>query len=224
MRLLSTDPDFFGIDKYCNICGYRFSKFSLFGLKAREGMCPVCKSLERHRHLFAHLFALSPFLAKKKVLHFAPESVFKEFFLQSQAEYYDADIVPGRATYQIDITDISFDDNSFDYVICCHVLEHIEDDRKAMRELYRVLKYTGTAYLCVPLFKEFLEDLSITDPKERERVFGQNDHVRLYNLEVFLQRLNEAGFDTSLISTPSSFPMFSSAAKFGDIIVLARKI
>ncbi len=148
----------------------------------------------------------------------------KALFLQSQAEYYDADIVPGKATYQADITDIPFDDDWFDYVVCFHVLEHIPDDLKAMRELHRVLKPHGTAYLCVPLREEFREDPSVTAPEERARLFGQDDHVRFYNREVFLQRLKKAGFDTSLVSDPSSFPALYNAAKLSDLIVLARKI
>lgn len=223
--LLATRPDSFGIDRYCNICGYRFARFSQTGVTTlREGKCPVCGSNERQRHLFVHVAALYPFLKNKRILHFAPEPMFKTLFRQSQAEYYDADIMPGRATYQADITDIPFDDAFFDYVVCFHVLEHIPDDHKAMRELHRVLKPHGAAYLCVPLRKEFREDPSVTGPGERERLFGQDDHVRFYNREVFLQRLEEAGFDTSLVSAPSSFPELYSAAKFSDLIVLARKI
>lgn len=224
-NLLTVSPDFFGTDRYCNICGYRFSRFSQVGvITLREGKCPVCGSVERQRHMFIHLAALYPFLSGKKVLHFAPEPMIKSLFLQSQAEYYDADIVPERASYQVDITDIPFENDFFDYIICSHVLEHIPDDGKAMRELHRILNPHGVAYLCVPLIEEFREDLSVTDPKERERLYGQNDHVRFYNREVFLQRLNEAGFDTSLISDPSSLPELYSAAKIGDTIILARKL
>ena len=223
--LLTTRPDTFGIDRYCNICGYRFAKFSQTGVTMlREGKCPVCGSNERQRHLFIHLAALYPFLRNKRCLHFAPESMFKSLFRQAQAEYYDADIAPGRATYQVDITDIPFDDAFFDHVVCFHVLEHVLDDRKAMRELYRVLKPHGIAYLCVPLREEFREDPSVTDPEEKKRLFGQDDHVRFYNREVFLQRLKEAGFDTSLISEPLNLPTLYSAAKISDLIVLARKI
>lgn len=224
-NLLIHKPELFGIDRYCNICGYRFSKFFQTGvLSLREGRCPVCGSNERQRHLFVHLAALFPFLKNKKILHFAPEPMLKTLFLQSQAEYYDADIVPGKAAYQADITDIPFGDAYFDYVICFHVLEHIPDDLKAMRELHRVLKTNGIAYLCVPLSLNLREDPSVTDPKERERLFGQDDHVRFYNREVFLQRLKKAGFDTSLVSDPSSFPALYNAAKLSDLIVLARKI
>lgn len=94
-NLLASNPKLFGIDRYCNICGYRFSKFAQTGvLSLREGKCPVCRSNERQRHLFVHLAALFPFLKNKKILHFAPEPTLKALFLQSQAEYYDADIVP----------------------------------------------------------------------------------------------------------------------------------
>ncbi|WP_411330852.1 class I SAM-dependent methyltransferase [Desulfovibrio desulfuricans] len=222
---MARKPEFFGISRYCNICGYRFAKFSLFNnLSPREAQCPICGSLERHRHLFIHIASIYPFLQGKSILHFAPEQILKEIFLSSQAEYYDADIDPEKATYQIDITKILFNDNKFDYVFCTHVLEHIVDDLQAMKELYRVLKFGGTAYLCVPFRKDFAEDISITDPKGRERFFGQHDHVRYYNLDVFCDRLKSVGFNTEKISTPAMFPSGLKDARLGDTFVLARKL
>ena len=224
LGVLMKNPEFFGIYRYCNICGFRFSKFALFNkLRPREAMCPVCGSLERHRHLYVHLLSIYPFLKNKKILHFAPEQIIKDIFLNSNAEYFDADLNPQRARYTVDITDIPFDDNSFDYIICIHVLEHIVDDIKAMSELYRVLKKGGTAFLAVPVFKELIEDYTITTPKEREEKFGQDDHVRGYSFDVFLERLNAVGFDTEFVSDPSLFPQNMQAAKLGNKIVCARK-
>lgn len=119
---------------------------------------------------------------------------------------------------------IKFEKNKFDYIFCIHVLEHIPDDIKAMQELYRVLKHGGTAYLCVPLRKGFAEDISVTDPAERTLLFGQNDHVRYYNLETFCNRLISVGFNTDVISNPEYFPAGLKDAKLGDTFVLARKL
>ena len=222
-QALDADADKLGTERYCNICGYRFSRFNFCNnRKPREVECPVCKSRERHRHLYIHICALFPFLKGKKVLHFAPEQILKKIFLESDAEYYDADIDPEKASHQIDITNIKFDDNTFEYIFCFHVLEHIPDDVKAMRELYRVLKPGGTAYLAVPLAANFLEDLSVTDPQERLRLYRQEDHVRLYNIETFTERLKKVNFTIEL-SRPEKFPGALKSAKLTNIIVLARK-
>lgn len=181
-------PEIFGFNRYCNICGFRFSKFDLFNkIRPREAQCPVCKSLERHRHLYVHLLHIYPFLSGKKVLHFAPESIIKRILCESAAEYYDCDLDPKKATHTVDITNITFENNFFDYIVCIHVLEHIPDDVVAMKELYRVLKPGGIAFLGVPLCKELREDLNITSKEEREKLYGQWDHVRYYSFEVFLK-------------------------------------
>lgn len=223
VQALSSAPDRLGTVRYCNICGYRFSKFKLCNhLKPREAECPICKSRERHRHLYIYICSLFPFLKGKKILHFAPEDIIKKILLQSEAEYYDADINPEKVKYKIDITNIEFNDNKFDYIFCFHVLEHIPEDIKAIKELYRVLKPGGTAYLAVPLGSKFLEDLSITDPQERIRLYLQEDHVRLYNIETLTKRLEDVGF-TVVLSRPNKFPRELDSAMLSDIIFIARK-
>lgn len=223
------NPDFFGIDRYCNICGYRFSKFEKIGWSThtpkREARCPLCGSLERHRHLYIHILSLYPFLKNKNILHFAPEPILKNLFIESGANYFDADLNSDLAKYKIDITNIDFNDNFFDYIFCIHVLEHIQDDNKAMSELFRVLKPGGIAYLCVPLCDSFKEDLSITDENERDLIYGDKDHVRFYDLVTFTNRLAKAGFNTDLISSATNFPAYLvKDALLGDgIFVLARK-
>jgi SAM-dependent methyltransferase len=113
----------------------------------------------------------------------------------------------------MDITDIHYPDNSFDVIYCSHVLEHVTDDRKAMRELARVLKPGGWALIAVPFFfapgktvfrDRTFEDPKVTTPAEREGVYGQNDHVRAYGLD-FPDRLRESGFDVTVVTFPSSF-------------------
>ena len=220
--VVTKNNEYFGISRYCNICGYRFSKFGNFGIFPREAQCPVCGSLERHRHLFIYISSILYNIEGKKILHFTPEPILKDIFNECSAEYYDADIDKQNATYQQDITNISFEENYFDYVFCIHVLEHINDDIKAMKELYRVLKPGGTAFLCVPLFNKLIEDPSITDPEERTHVFGQRDHVRKYDMITFQNRLKSVNFSIN-ISDPSKFPKRFNDLKLGDRIFIAKK-
>lgn len=216
-------PELFGINRFCNICGFRFAKFKTFGIIPREAYCPVCGSLERHRHLYIHLLPLLPFLEGKRVLHFAPEEIIKDLFAGSKAEYFDADLQKGRASYQVDITNIGFEDMFFDYCVAIHVLEHIVEDLKALAELYRVLKPGGTAFLSVPTQKEAFEDYTILSTEDRHKFFGQRDHVRIYSQSLFEERIAAAGF-TIECSKPSHFPAkIRETCKLGDTIVIAKK-
>ena len=109
--------------------------------------------------------------------------------------YVSLDIDAARADVVADIIDIPFEDSSFELIICAHVLEHVPDDRRAMREFARVLTPTGTAILLVPfspLLSESLEDPTVTTPEAREEVFGQSDHVRIYGTD-YPARLRESG-------------------------------
>jgi ubiquinone/menaquinone biosynthesis C-methylase UbiE len=111
-------------------------------------------------------------------------------------EYITADIESPLALMKMDITDIPFEDNSFDVILCNHLLEHVEDDRKAMREMYRVLRKNGWAIMQPHIEikrASTLEDPSVTSPEERERLFNQRDHIRVYGLD-YANRLEEAGF------------------------------
>jgi SAM-dependent methyltransferase len=129
-------------------------------------------------------------------LHIAPEQPFlKRFKRLKNLEYVTADLESPIAEVKMDIKDMPFDDNSFDVLLCNHVLEHIDDEQKATSEIHRVLKKGGWAILQVPLdlsLAETYEDLSITDLKEREKLFGQYDHVRLYGRD-YPQRLEKSG-------------------------------
>ena len=159
-------------------------------------MCPNCHSLERHRFLWLilqYLWEEGRICDKGKMLHFAPEPCLAMKFKKS-FEYISADLDPEIAMVAMDITDIKFPDNTFDAIVCNHVLEHIPDDRKAISELYRVMKKGGWGSLQVPLKGETTyEDDTITTPEAREKAFGQFDHVRLYGSD-FYRRLLEVGF------------------------------
>ena len=136
------------------------------------------------------------FSARLRVLHFAPEDLFQRTFRAlPNLEYISADLENPSAMVKMDITDIRFDDDSFDVIMCIHVLEHIIDDRKAMRELFRVLKKGGWAILQTPIERETTyEDPGIVTPRERKRAFGKEDHVRKYGRD-YVDRLEEAGFE-----------------------------
>ena len=164
-------------------------------------------------HYLAHKTDL--FSSRVKLLHVAPEKLFYSKFTQlSNIEYIPCakfgegyvDTYP-EGTRNIDITDIDMEDNSLDAIVCSHVLEHIPDDLQAMRELCRVLKPGGWAILQVPLDASrdvTYEDFSITDPKEREKAFGQYDHVRVYGND-YEDRLRKAGFQVKRESYTKEF-------------------
>ena len=138
-----------------------------------------------------------------KILHVAPELCFiKRFEKVHHENYITADLESPLAKVRLDVLNMPFDDGSFEIVFCNHVLEHVDDDFKAMSEIYRVLKPGGWGILQVPLFyplnDKTFEDFSITDPAEREKMFGQRDHVRLYGKD-YIDRLRKAGFEAEEI-------------------------
>jgi Methyltransferase domain len=182
---------------YCPICNSHFSSW-LNGENA--GTCPRCESQTRHRLLWLFLEKRSQILEKPtKLLHFAPEDCLKhKFRTLPNLDYITADLSAPGADVHTDITNLVFNDNSFDAIACCHVLEHIPNDRDAMKELLRVLRSQGTAYIQVPYkkYEKTDEDLTITDPVERERRFGQFDHVRTYGFDL-KERLESVGFHVS---------------------------
>lgn len=191
-----------GDDVACPCCGHTFSTFANYGLVKRPNvLCRWCLSLERHRGLWLYLHEKTNILKEKvKVLHFAPEDQFQTLLKNADnVDYLSADLDMPTAMVQMDITNITFPDNAFDVIICNHVLEHVPDDTQAMKELYRVLRPGGWAILQTPLSdkQETFEDLSITDPAERERLFGQDDHVRVYGWDK-KDRLEAAGFTVVL--------------------------
>jgi SAM-dependent methyltransferase len=169
----------------CPCSQHHLRCFLPFGSPTRpNALCPFYGVLERHRILWLYLHnRTNLFHDRLKVLHFAPEEVFERALRASpNLDYITADL-NGTAMVRVDITAIPFEDNTFDVILCSHVLEHIPDDHKAMSELYRVLKPGGGAILLVPMDIDratTFEDSSVVDPNERKRLFGQEDHVRIY--------------------------------------------
>lgn len=188
-------------NKYTDpIDGNTFRAFLPYGYnKIRNNvLSPSTYSLERHRLLWLYLKnETSFFKAKLKVLHFAPESALMNQFKKLKNLSYDTiDLNSPIADIKADICDLPFLDNSYDFILCNHVLEHIVDDSKAMRELFRVLKKNGIGIFQVPIDYNrdtTFEDFSVTNKKERNKLFGQYDHVRIYGLD-FFDRLQKAGF------------------------------
>ena len=169
-----------------------------YGKQRKNALSPSTLSLERHRLMWLYLQNETDFFtAKKTVLHMAPEQCFLSLFRkQKNLDYTTADLYSPIADVKADICDLPFEDNSFDVVFCNHVLEHITDDTKAMQELYRVLKPGGMGIFQIPQDLSratTFEDNSITDKKERAKVFGQYDHVRVYGRDYF-DKLRSIGF------------------------------
>ena len=182
------------------IDGSSFRKFLSYGYNKirKNALSPSTVSLERHRLLWLYLQNETDFFEKKmKVLHFAPEAAFLKKFKKLKNISYDTiDLDSPLADIKADICDLPIKNDSYDFILCNHVLEHIVDDEKAMKELYRVLKKGGTGIFQVPLNmsnKQTYEDFTITDPKERNKAFGQYDHVRVYGMD-FFERLKNVGF------------------------------
>lgn len=182
------------------IDGKSFKSFLPYGYgKQRENvLSPSTLSLERHRLFWLYLINETDFFkAPKKVLHFAPEQAFyKRFKKMTNLEYVTTDLNSPLADVKADICNLPFEDQTFDVILCNHVLEHIPEDTKAMQELYRVLKVGGMGIFQIPqdLSREkTFEDNSITDKKERQKIFGQYDHVRIYGCDYF-DKLRSIGF------------------------------
>ncbi|TYP69884.1 class I SAM-dependent methyltransferase [Aquimarina intermedia] len=188
------------------IDGKQFSKFLPYGyVTPRENvLSPSTLSLERHRLLWLYLKNETDFFtATYKVLHIAPEQAFfKRFRKLNNLEYTTTDLNSPLADIKADICDLPFEDNSYDVILCNHVLEHIPNDTKAMQELFRVLKPGGMAILQIPQDLNrsvtFTDD-SITDAIERASIFGQYDHVRIYGRDYF-DKLRTIGFKVEEIN------------------------
>jgi SAM-dependent methyltransferase len=182
------------------IDGKSFKSFLPYGYGTQRNnvLSPSTLSLERHRLLWLYLQNETDFFtAPKKVLHFAPEQAFYKLFReQKNLDYTTTDLYSPLADVKADICNLPFKDNTYDIILCNHVLEHIPDDTKAMQELYRVLKPGGMGIFQIPQDLKravtFADD-TIVDQKERAKIFGQYDHVRIYGRDYF-DKLRSIGF------------------------------
>ncbi len=187
-----------GRGRWCPVCAQSSRKFRPGGTFLRQdAKCPRCGSLERHRLAWLYLTLRTDLFDRrpKRVLHIAPEQCFEGKLKARLGDgYLTADLLDPHVMERMDITRIGYSDETFDVIYCSHVLEHVPDDRQALREFRRVLKRTGWAILLVPITADrTFEDPTIVSPSDRLRVFGKEDHVRRYGPD-YVDRLREAGF------------------------------
>ena len=198
---------YLGKGKQCPLCGCQRRRFLPYGyVTSRENaLCPNCLSLERHRLLWLWLVRESDIgrgaMALPKMLHIAPEVAlmrkFRKMYASTPDRYVTADLESPLADMHFDVQQIPLEAESFDAIICNHIMEHVEDDGKALRELYRIMRRGGWGVILSPVELErekTFEDDTITDPAERTRIFGQYDHRRIYGRD-YAARLREAGFE-----------------------------
>ena len=198
---------YLGKGKQCPLCGCQRRKFLPYGyVTSRENaLCPNCLSLERHRLLWLWLVRESDIgrgaMALPRLLHIAPEVAlmrkFRKMYASTPDRYVTADLESPLADMHFDVQQIPLEAESFDAIICNHIMEHVEDDHKALRELYRIMRRGGWGVILSPVELErekTFEDDTITDRAERTRIFGQYDHRRIYGRD-YAERLREAGFE-----------------------------
>lgn len=243
---------YFGVNYYCPFCNSHIKNFKphghtfnvlkelnvVGGYRVEIGKCPICFSTERERLLYLYIFKSGKIDIKdNKILHVAPERLIKEKFERLLSKlnisYHTGDKFEEGYSYndcpELDITKTDYPSNTFDFVLCNHVLEHIPNDKDAMDEIFRILKKGGKAILQVPIstvLEKTYEDFTITDPREREEKFGQFDHVRIYGQD-YPNKLSESGFN---MNVENSFDVFDTNVikKFGinaeEKIFLANKV
>lgn len=188
----------------CPVCGARYRRFLPYGyVRSRpNALCANCLSLERHRLLWLYLTRETDLMQRfPRTLHIAPEVCImrhlRPHFAAHPGQYITADLESPLADLHFDVQQIPLADASVEVILCNHLLEHVADDRQALRELYRILKPGGWGILLSPVERDYeqtFEDDTITDPVERTRIFGQYDHRRIYGAD-YTQRLSEAGFE-----------------------------
>jgi SAM-dependent methyltransferase len=193
----------------CPCCDREFGSFAP-DWNRPGAICPGCGAHERHRALALYLRERTDLGERpQRMLHFAPEHALERVLAPLPGlERVTADLEPGAAQLQIDITDIALDDACFDAILCSHVLEHVQDDRAAMRELLRVLRPGGFALILVPIDlarDATLEDPAVTTPEQRVAAYWQADHVRLYGLDI-ADRLRDAGFSVTVERPAEELP------------------
>ncbi len=209
-----------GSDVFCPVCESGFDRFK-DDWNRGNALCWRCGSHERHRAQWL-LLEQRPRLLRdaRRLLHFAPEWCLRRRLGRVRhLDYVTADLLAPGVDLRLDITQLALGDASFDAVLCSHVLEHVEDDAAAMRELQRVTAPGGWCLVMVPLDlgrEHTLEDSTVTSPHERTQTFWQHDHVRLYAADI-AERLAAAGFNVERIRPQDAFPPeLVSRCRIGD--------
>ena len=223
---------YFGFRYYCPFCKKIFRKLlsrgtdnevtkNITGMGYRNCYCPVCYSTDRERLLYLYLSKKTDLFNSSKeykLLQFAPEKNLGQILKSlPNIDYVSADLYSDNVMLKIDVTDIKFENNYFDVIICNHVLEHIENDLEAMKEIYRVLKPDGWGILQVPIsysLNKTYEDSKIVSSEDRLKYFGQKDHVRIYGFD-YTGRLKNAGFFVDV---------FDPMVEFGSLTMKRYKL
>lgn len=209
-----------GSNHECVICDFKASDW--VQLPNNDLLCPNCGSLARDRRLW-QILKEQYIKSNIQVLDFSPSRpIYRNWKKEKNVNHIASDLSGDfMADVAYDITQIVEKENTFDLIICYHILEHVIDDVKAMSELYRVLKPNGTVLIQTP-FKEgeIYEDYSITSEAERLLHFGQEDHVRVYSVEGLKTRLESVGFDVIVYRFERDTYLGFSA---NEIVILASK-
>jgi SAM-dependent methyltransferase len=219
----------------CPVCERKFRKFLSYGsdIAHRENvLCPYDLTLERHRLMWLYLKNETNFFSSDKidVLHIAPEQCFYDKFKkQKNLNYLTGDLVSPLADIHFDLHEIPLEDNKFDILFCNHVLEHVDDAKKCMQELFRVLKKGGWGIMQVP--QDFsrditFEDKNITSPEEREKHYWQKDHVRLFGKD-YPDWLRSVGFDVQEYKPSEHFDatfIAKNRLMEKEILYIAKKV
>lgn len=233
-------------DKKCLLCGHSVTRFlpggekndiflkkNIIGGGYRENaICPICGSLDRTRWVYWVLKNFTNlFMEENRVIHFAPEIYLRKQLEENKdCDYYPVDIKKmsgGAKVHRVDITSIPFIDNFADYIIVNHVLEHIPDEKTAVSEMKRVLKEKGKIVMSFPISIEenTFEDNNITTDEQREKYYGQKDHVRLYGRD-FKKHFESYGFQVDVYS-PKDYMELNDIKKYGllenDTVLICSK-
>ena len=207
-------------------------KLEVIGSDVVNFYCPACECFDRERHLYLYFNALNlwPTIYVGDVLHIAPERKLAEVISTKTKNYIKGDLSPSdNSIVQLDLTNTKFLKNSFDVIIANHVLEHIGDDRAALKEIFRILKPGGVAVLQAPfspLLPESLECPSLQSDELRNFLFGQEDHVRLYGMDYF-DRIRKVGLEVEIINHSELLGSVDSqqyGVNFYEPLILAKKI
>lgn len=229
--------------QYCVVCKNKPSKFLPSGVKAEifnkhyvigsgyreNNICPCCGVKDRMRWFYYLLKnKLCILNATGRLLHFAPENPIYDYIKQNgNIDYYTCDILPGRAMHVVDITDIPFKENTFDYIISNHIMEHIKDEKKAVSEIKRVLKPNGKWIFSFPICTDMktYENDEIIMPEDKLEAYGQEDHVRLYGFD-YKERFENYGLKIEVFS-PEREISKEDISKYGfvkdDVVLVATK-
>ncbi|MEY4926905.1 MAG: hypothetical protein RI894_1341, partial [Bacteroidota bacterium] len=208
---------------YCTVCENSFSKFQQL---PEDLLCPKCGSLGRQRQLW-QILEKKNLICDKSVLHLSPaRSLRRKIEIAEGIEYHTSDYNGDWKTdFKYDITNILAPPNRYDTIICYHILEHIRDDRKAMRELHRMVRPGGVVLVQTP-FKEgniYENEAKIHTPADRLAHFEQEDHLRIYSVEGLANRLRESGFTVQIMTFDNEYEAVYKGLKSPEYVLWCEK-